>query len=203
MKVDLDHLHYWMQAIRQSPDHNKTLDAFWRGQLESKAWLIEKVRPFVFKNFLTNKVSVDIHGGWIGVLSSMLFQSDMPIDTIQSVDIDADCESIANIMNTIEEQQGRFRALTCDMCDITPKSNLIINTVCEHLTQHQYDKWLLNIDARSLIVLQSNNYSIPEHVRTAETLEEFIEQSHLNVLWSGSLDLSMYRRYMIIGTKNV
>ena len=41
MKIDLEHLHYWIHAIRESEDPKRTMDAFWRGQIQSKEWLIE------------------------------------------------------------------------------------------------------------------------------------------------------------------
>ena len=51
----------------------------------------------------------------------------------------------------------------------------------------------------SLLVLQSNNYKIDEHVRIANNLSEFENQSHLNVIWSGEIQLQLYNRFMIIG----
>jgi len=192
--VDIEHLHYWMQAIRQSPDPIRTMDAFWSGQLKSKEWLITNLR----KNVNTF-VSIDIHGGWVGVLASMLFQSDIYINNIRSVDIDPTCESIATMMNKQEEITGRFRAVTADMCEIRSDADVIINTSCEHITQDQYNLWLSGHPQNSLLVLQSNNYNIPEHVRTASTLEEFKSQCGIDVIWSGELVLPLYTRYMIIG----
>lgn len=183
-----------MQAIRQSPDPMRTMDAFWSGQLKSKEWLIKNLRPHV-KKFVT----VDIHGGWVGVLASMLFQSDIPVVNIRSIDIDPTCEPIAVNMNKIEETVGKFRAVTADMCSIRSDADVVINTSCEHITQDQYDLWLSGMPYNSLIVLQSNNYNIPEHVRTANSLEEFKNQSNLNVLWAGELELPLYKRFMIIG----
>ena len=194
MEIDTDHLHYWMQAIRQSPDPMRTLDAFWSGQLKSKEWLIRNLRNHV-KQFIT----VDIHGGWVGVLASMLFQSNVPIKSIRSVDIDPSCESIATMMNKKEEMVGRFRAVTADMCAIRSDADVIINTSCEHITQEQYDLWLSGMPHNSLLVLQSNNYNIPEHVRIANSLDEFKQQCGINVLWAGELELPLYTRYMVIG----
>lgn len=194
MLINTEHLHHWMQAIRQSPDPMRTMDAFWSGQLKSKEWLIKNLRPHV-KKFVT----VDIHGGWVGVLASMLFQSDIPVLNIRSVDIDATCEPIAINMNKIEETIGKFRAVTADMCAIRSDADVVINTSCEHITQDQYDLWLSGMPHNSLIVLQSNNYNIPEHVRIANSLEEFKTQSNLNVLWAGELELPLYKRFMIIG----
>ena len=197
MQIDTEHLHHWMQAIRQSPDPMRTMDAFWSGQLKSKEWLITNLRQHV-KQF----VSIDIHGGWAGVLASMLFQSDVPVISIRSIDIDPTCEPIAVNMNKIEEMVGKFRAITADMCEIRSDADVVINTSCEHITQDQYDIWLSGIPHNSLLVLQSNDYVIPEHVRTAATLEEFKTQCDINILWAGELKLMLYTRWMIIGRKN-
>ena len=196
MQIDTEQLHHWMQAIRQSPDPMRTMDAFWSGQLKSKEWLITNLR-----NHINKFVTIDIHGGWVGVLASMLFQTDMPIKNIRSVDIDPSCEFIATNMNKIEEMVGKFRAVTSDMCTIRSDSDVIINTSCEHITQDQYDLWKSGVPHNSLLVLQSNNYNIPEHVRIANSLEEFKKQCDINVIWAGELKLPLYTRYMIIGTK--
>ena len=198
MQIDTEHLHHWMQAIRQSPDPMRTMDAFWSGQLKSKEWLITNLR-----NHINKFVTIDIHGGWVGILASMLFQTDMPIKNIRSVDIDPSCEFIATNMNKIEEMAGRFRAVTADMCEIRSDADVIINTSCEHITQDQYDLWLSGMPYNSLLVLQSNNYDIPEHVRTAASLEEFKTQCGVNVIWAGELELPLYTRWMVIGKAHV
>jgi hypothetical protein len=196
MQIDTEHLHFWMQAIRQSPDPMRTMDAFWQGQLKSKEWLIKNLRKYVH-----DFVSIEIHGGWVGVLASMLFQSDIPITKICSLDIDPTCEPIAINMNKLEEMVGKFQATTTDMCNLISFVDVVINTSCEHITQDQYEQWLRNRNDDQLLVLQSNNYKIDEHVRTADSLEEFKEQSHINVLWAGELNLPIYKRWMIIGRK--
>ena len=195
MQINTEHLHHWMQAIRQSPDPMRTMDAFWSGQLKSKEWLITNLRSNVNKF-----VSIDIHGGWVGVLASMIFQSEIPVTSIRSVDIDPTCEPIATNMNKVEEMVGKFHAVTADMCEIRSDADVIINTSFEHITQDQYELWLSGLPHNSLIVLQSNNYNIPEHVRIAHDLEEFKNQSNLtDILYAGELELPLYKRFMIIG----
>lgn len=196
MNIDTKHLHYWMQAIRQSPDPIRTLDAFWEGQIKSKEWLIEHLQSEI-----TKPVIIDIHGGWVGVLASMLFQSNIPIATIRSIDIDPTCKPIASMMNKLEELEGRFQAAIGDMCTVRSDADVIINTSCEHITQDEYDLWLSGIPQNSLLVLQSNNYEIPEHIRTVKSLDEFVEQSQLDVIKFSELDTQLYTRYMIIGRK--
>ena len=194
MQIDTEHLHYWINAIRQSPDPMRTMDAFWQGQMRSKEWLIDCLGRHIHRS-----VRIDIHGGWVGVLASMLFQSDIPTHYICSVDLDPTCEPIATMMNKIEEQDGKFKAITCDMCSVPVHGDVIINTSCEHITQEQYETWLSKMPKDSLLVLQSNNYKIDEHVRIANNLSEFENQSHLNVIWSGEIQLQLYKRFMIIG----
>jgi hypothetical protein len=95
---------------------------------------------------------------------------------------------------------GKFRAVTADMCDIRSDADVVINTSCEHITQDQYEFWLSGMPHNTLLVLQSNNYDIPEHVRTAKDLEEFRTQCGLSkVLWAGELELPLYKRFMVIG----
>lgn len=196
MQIDTEHLHYWMCAIRESKDPIRTLDAFWRGQISSKEWLINCLDEHVHFGS-----SIDIHGGWVGVLASLIFQSNIPVTTIRSIDIDPTCEPIATMMNKKEEIAGRFRAVTADMCTLRSDADVIINTSCEHITQDQYELWLSGHPQDSLLVLQSNNYNIPEHVRIAKSLDEFKEQCGINVLWAGELELPLYTRYMVIGKK--
>jgi hypothetical protein len=175
------------------------MDAFWSGQLQSKEWLINNLANHLHHD----QVSIEIHGGWVGVLASMLFQSSIPIRRITSLDIDHTCESIATMMNKGEEIDGRFQAMTGDMCNLISFVDVVINTSCEHITQAQYEQWLRNRNKDQLLVLQSNNYKIDEHIRTAENLSEFVKQSNINVLWAGELALPLYTRWMIIGKPNV
>jgi hypothetical protein len=203
MKIDTQHLHHWMQAIRQSNNPMRTMDAFWSGQLNSKEWLIDSlefvVRPYVNKQ----EVTIDIHGGWVGVLASMLFQSNLHISKIRSIDIDPHCQHIALAMNKLEEIEKRFTAVTDDMLNVDSSADIVINTSCEHITQEQYDLWLSRLPNKSLLVLQSNDYEIDEHIRTCKSLDDFKKQSNIKVIFQGKLELPMYTRYMLIGYKHV
>lgn len=202
MQIDTEHLHHWINAIRISNNPMRTMDAFWRGQIKSKEWLVDSIEFVVHPYVNTKEISIEIHGGWVGVLASLLFQSKLNIHNIVSIDIDPLCKHIAEEMNRTEATQNRFRAETGDMCNRYPVSDIVINTSCEHISQEQYDQWLSNMLGDQIIVLQSNNYDIPEHIRISHSMDEFKKQSKLsNVLFQGILALPLYNRYMIIGTK--
>ena len=199
MNLDIDHVLFWMDAIRNSNNPTRTLESFWKGQIKSKIWLIDSLMTFIS----SAPNNIVIHGGWNGVLASLLFQTNINIAKIVSLDIDPACEEISRTINKIEEMSGKFKAITCNMIDYQYEfyPDIIINTSCEHISQHEYDIWLENIPPSSIIVLQSNDYNILEHIRIANSLEEFKNQSHLNVFLASELELPLYTRYMIIGFK--
>lgn len=198
MKVDIQDVLFWMDAIRNSDDRYRTLESFWKGQVNSKIWLIENLKKYVTEE----KSRIVIHGGWNGVLASLLFNSDICISKIISVDIDPDCELIARTVNKRQEIEGRFEAVTADMTTYQCQADIIINTSCEHITQEQYDQWLLNVPDNALIILQSNNYyELDEHINCVSNLKEFEKSCKLNIVKSAILQLQKYERYMIIGKK--
>jgi hypothetical protein len=199
MNIDIDHVLFWMDAIRNSEDRYRTLEGFWKGQIKSKIWLIEKLIDYVST---TNNIV--IHGGWNGILASLIFQSNIKTNKIVSIDIDPVCNEISRTMNKIEDIEGRFLTYTCDMSEYqyTFFPNIVINTSCEHITQQIYEQWLENIPNKSIIVLQSNNYfDLKEHIRCVNNLEEFKKQSKIKVCSSHVLELPNFNRFMIIGKK--
>jgi hypothetical protein len=200
MKVDIEHVLFWMDAIRNSKDRYRTLESFWKGQINSKIWLIDKLSSFV--NPAENNIV--IHGGWNGVLASLIFQSSIKVKNIISIDINTECENTANIINRIESIDGRFTAVTCNMVDYTYTStpDIVVNTSCEHISQETYDRWISNIPKDTIIVLQSNNYfDLEEHIRCARDLDDFELQSNIRILFRSELQLPKYKRFMLIGYK--
>ena len=196
MKVDIEDVLFWMDAIRNSDDRYRTLESFWKGQVYSKLWLIEKMQEYKLQG------SIAVYGGWNGVLSNLLFNSDLCIPEVESIDLDPTCKTIAETINMRYHMQGRFFATTADMCEYTTDADVAINTSCEHLTQEQYDKWLSNIQPGTKVVLQSNNYfDLDEHIRCANNMEEFVRQSNVYVAYVGEFKTPKYTRYMIIGHK--
>lgn len=199
MKVEMEDVLFWMDAIRNCDDRYRTLESFWKGQVRSKIWLIDCLEKIAN---IQEPVNIDIYGGWNGVLASLMFNSNIPIKHITSVDIDPLCEETAYTMNKRYEIDGRFTAITANMCNYASDADIVINTSCEHITQEQHDKWLTQVSHDSLIVLQSNNYyELDEHIRCAEDMSQFIKQSNIEVQQYSSFPLEKYTRFMIIGKK--
>jgi len=201
MKIEIEDIKFWMDAIRNSEDRDRTLESFWGGQIQSKLFLIEALE----KHKQIRNAEIVIFGGWNGLLSSMIFNSELGIKHITSVDIDPKCKEIATTMNKRQEIEGRFEAVTADMVtyEYTRHPYFIINTSCEHITRDQYNQWLENVPEGCQIILQSNNYfDHPEHINCCEDLQQFKTRSKLRITDEAELKLEKYTRFMIIGRKD-
>ena len=200
MKIDIQDVLFWMDAIRDSDDRYRTLESFWKGQVNSKVWLAENLVGFV----PVRPLNIVIYGGWNGVLASILFNSNIAVEHVTSVDIDPVCEDIANTVNKRYEMLDKFEAVTHDMCKYVTGADVVINTSCEHITQEQYNDWLDNQPDDAVIVLQSNNYfDHDEHIRCSTDLNDFTRISNINPYLRRTLKTPKYNRYMLIGKKNV
>lgn len=199
MLVNIEDVLFWMDAIRNSDDRYRTLESFWKGQVRSKIWLIEQLTNYV----KSESNEIVIHGGWNGVLSSLLFNSDIKIKKITSLDIDPGCAAIATTVNKNQEMQGRFHVITDDMCKHKYQADIVINTSCEHVTDQQLQTWFNNIPRDTIVVMQSNNYfELDEHVNCVNSSSELAGKVNFSSYAAFELELPKYTRYMVIGKKN-
>ena len=203
MYIDLKDIAFWMDAIRNSENHYSVLESFWKGQLQSKEWLINSLRNYIPVN--KTKLDIVIHGGWNGVLASLLYNSGLPVNQVRSVDIDENCQSVASMINKRQEMLAKFLAVTADMCfyEYEYHPDIVINTSTEHLTVEKYNQWFEKIPSGSLIVLQNNDYKeLSEHVNCYDTVDDFVKSCNLKkVFFSDTLKLPLYDRFLVIGSK--
>lgn len=200
---------HWFNAIRNLPEEQRfrALEGLWETQINSKAWIIEELNVLLSNNNSSHNIYV--FGGWIGILSSMLFQcSKFKINRIRSIDLDPWCENIADTVCKPYEMDGwRFKARTHNMSsyqyEYQLEPHIVINTSTEHVTQYVYDDWYDRIPKNTLVVIQGNNfYSCDQHVRCAENIEQFMNINRVeNPLYSDVLSNSQYDRYMTIWRK--
>jgi len=200
LKVEIEDVLFWMDAIRNSKDRYRTLESFWKGQVRSKVWLIENL----IKETDNTPKKIVVHGGWNGILSSLLFNSDIEIEHITSVDVDIICQDVASTVNKRQEIEGRFQSITSDMCHHQYNADIVINTSCEHITDTQINLWFNNIPKGALVVMQSNNYfELDEHVNCVSSADELAAKVSLTEYKKFEFETLKYVRYMIIGKKDV
>ena len=202
-------------------------DAFSRGQLRSKKWLIDIVKALEIDLGDT----IYVCAGWYGVLSALMFER-INAKNIYSFDIDPSTDNPADTLNKEYIINGmRFKSFVNDVrtlkygpqvlpinhykySDATEfektKSTLdiegptcIINTSCEHI--ENFDEWFAGIPNGTLVIMQNNNFI--EHddetvVNTISDENEWVAKLNLSeVIFKGTLNLEKYDRYMVIGRK--
>ena len=197
---------YFERAIMNS---NYPRDAFSKGQLASKSWLLDKLYHYTAR---TNPTTV-LLGCWIGSLVEPLLKS-IQIERIYGIDIDVNSIELAEKFNQKHvANDWKFKGVVADasLLDtnhmefetggelIAVSPGLVINTSCEHMDNN----WFETAGSDQLIVMQTNNKEeFDGHVNVCYTIEEMQEKYPLTkVLYIGSLETPAYTRYMQIGCK--
>ena len=191
-------------------------DCFSRGQLQSKLWLVDKL-----KKCNVDLGTVFLCAGWYATLATMIFESDIKVDKIRSFDINDTCVAIAETFNKPWVMDDwKFKATTQDIldidynnfcyksirsngskCDLVDTVDTIINTSCEHILD--FANWYDKIPKGKLVVLQSNDFiDVDEHVNCVKDSLHFEQMAPLSkVLFTGELNIEKYTRYMRIGIR--
>ena len=180
------------------------LEAFSSGQVVSKLWLAQELEPIA--RTYANPAKIVLIGGWYGMLNLILkTRSNMFIESVRSIDIDADACAIADKINdTWVWQNWKFKSICANANDYDYTDfNLIINTSVEHIDTHQ---WFDRIPNGCLVALQSNDMAHEDHCRNHGSLDDFIKDFSLSeILYSGSRHFEYpewgFNRFMIIGKK--
>jgi hypothetical protein len=192
---------------RGSPPVN--LDAFSSSQTASKIWLVERLEECLERyNPPERGWRIWILAGWYGLTNFIIrTRAVIPVEFVRSLDLDPECQPIADRVNKFWEWQGwQFKAQTCDINKLdysvdTPQ--VVINTSVEHIDT---DQWFHNIPAGTIVALQANDFDHPDHVRSykesADLLKTFpLAECH----YEGSIEFSYpdksFKRHMIIGCK--
>ena len=187
--------------IRTQTQFNASFnDALSKGQLASKFWLVSQLTD-MFPNKFSN-INIAICGGWYGVLAAMLERHVAETTKMVSIDINQNCEAIANSLNAELYATGVFEAFTGDMFayDYTDY-DIVINTSCEHIKK--FDKWFDSIAPGTILVLQSNDFEGAEgHVNCIDSADEWIQDHEVHTMYfRGELKMPDYTRFMLICLK--
>lgn len=191
-------------------------DCFARNQLKSKKWIIDTLEDIDIE--LGN---VFLCAGWYATLATMLFNSNITVNKIYSIDLDPETPDIAKMFNQSQvEDSWRFQAVQGNIMGIDYTENLfriaksdgemattrvepdtIINTSCEHI--ENFGDWWNLIPNNKLVILQSNDFfGVEDHVNCSESLAAFSANTPMTAcLYSGELKMDQYTRFMRIGFK--
>lgn len=191
---------------------NYPRDAFSKGQLASKAWLLSNLSADVFVHLPLDSV-VAILGCWIGTLVDPII--DLTLATrVYGIDIDPGAIELAERFNQKHVQADwTFKGVVADASGLNSsfmefetggeligvKPNVIVNTSCEHMDTHWFD----TADSSQLIILQTNDSAgYDGHINICKDLADVKTKYPMStVLYAGQLQTPAYTRFMQIGYK--
>ena len=205
---------YFSLYEHPTADRSSVIDAFSQGQLDSKTWLIDKVRDLGLDLGRTWTLC-----GWYGTLAYLMFlrRNELHFDCVRSFDVDQNCAWLADTLNRTNVIDGwKFKATTMDVNDIyyddfkfvtrkydgtlqevIESADTVINTSCDHMDRN---RWVERIPHGKLVILQNNNFVRDDHVNTVSTIKEFkMKYPMKEYLYEGELNCMAYRRFMLIG----
>jgi len=190
----------WIQ--NNSPSYNDSYtDSISNGQYQSKKWLIDSLKEVKFD--WNEPLHVEIIGGWFGYPLIEMLQNVIDIKQIDFYEIDETCKNVlAQYINHFEPEYKI--AVFDDFFERKEirRRQLIINTSAEHMDDIvQMKKYYKHYPSYPVLALQSNNYfEIDDHVNCVNSVDELIEKNDIKkVYFSGTNELPLYNRYMVIG----
>lgn len=196
------------------------LNSLGERQQLSKDWLVEKLNEYkhpIRNHMRSESVEIMILCSWYGMLAYKLIENFKlkKINRIHCVDYDPMVKRInKRLFRKLDNENLRNGVLTLikhyerDIVDLPEKeflkSEILINTSCEHLNQQTIYDIIDKAPRNTLIVLQSNNNDkIQEHINTVKDIQEFVSQyqSRLINIEMHEKDFLEYKRFMILGLK--
>lgn len=213
---DIFHKYY-----RWKFDSSSLCDAFSKGQVQSKIWLVDELKKIEIED-LGNTL---ILAGWFGQIMSYL--DDFKFNQSRVIELDKPAcivsDRIFNIDN-IEGHKVKSVLANINQLELTKNGytldvkkyhttedigytqqffpNTIINTSSEHMTEDWFFQLKFKkLENKPLVIIQSNNlFDIKEHVNCVHSIDHMKKKYPFEqILYEGELELYGYKRFMLIG----
>lgn len=179
------------------------MDAFSKGQMESKLWLCEQL-----ESHFPSLSTVYVYGSWYGTLPFLLLSRDrIRIQRFVLFDIDEEALNVSrHLLNNWKDSKNiLFLNRTCEeRYEDLPEPELVINTSCEHFADL---KWWSTLPLHTHFAIQSTDMFHQEHLARVNSVEELKKSlgEGQKILYSGTKRFQFgdfsFQRFMLIGTK--
>jgi hypothetical protein len=208
---DIFHKYY-----RFGGDPSAIQDAFSRGQVLSKIWLVQELAKIKSEFEM-----IHVHAGWFGQIRLYLDRANISYNKMRIFDIDDNALEISdkvfnnNLLKDFKAKSARADITNLEWLyrtgceyninkDIKEKTvpDLVINTSAEHFKEDWYHKFSIRSQSTDpLFVIQSNNlFDVKEHVNCVHGIDEMLVKFPMSrVEYAGEKELFGYKRFMLIG----
>lgn len=215
-KTDISLLKTILRLIKEDPSLEESLlDSFSHNQIGAKTALLESVDKL---EILNKESTVVMWGGWYG--SVIIPKLANRVKKIINIDLDEKTTKISKKLFSNYDNVDYICANIFDKClKSYLKTNLIINTSCEHMPPMKEWKWFgpgaikednvsgkePKLSSNCYFAFQSNNmFGIEGHVNCVNSLQEFKDQmpERAEILFEEEIEDTRGTRYMLVGKFN-
>lgn len=208
-----------MSYLKLNLDSSALKDAFSRGQIKSKIWLVQEL-----SNLNVEYHNVLVMAGWFGQLKN-IYKQQLNYHKMRILELDRSaCETSDYVFNLDGLTEHKVKSVCADINTLTLHKNgyewpvenfkestsyaekflpdLVINTSAEHMTEAWFHQLRFKqIASDPIVAIQSNNlFDIPEHVNCVHSVDHMMKKFPMReVLFAGELQLKGYKRVMLIG----
>ena len=187
------------ERIKDVIPGQELIDMFHSNQMESTREILKAADTFYWLGLIPAKEGDNtlFIGSWMGFKTKLF--SDYCKLTINELELDERCKAVSEIWNADNKNYKEHIQGDATKLDKEFYKNFttIINCSCEHMS----DEWYYNVPDGTVMLLQSNDFDIPQHTNIVKNMKDMKEKYKMKYIYSSTLQCTVYKRFTLAGIK--
>ena len=182
------------ERIKDVIPGQELIDMFHSNQINSIYEILKATDTLALQGMPASALYI---GSWMG-FKTKLFSEYYGLE-ITELELDKRCKAVSEIWNADNKNyKGDLQgdAIQLDK-EFYKDFKTIINPSCEHMS----DEWYYNIPDGTFVILQSNDFDIPQHTNIVKNIEEMKNKYKMRDIYSCALQCTVYQRFTLAGIK--
>ena len=170
------------------------IDMFHSNQINSIYEILKAADTLRLQGMPTKTLYI---GSWMG-FKTKLFSDYFQLN-ITELELDERCKAVSEIWNSDNKNyNGHIQGDATKLDKEFYKDfKTVINPSCEHMS----DEWYYNLPNGTFVILQSNDFDIPQHTNFIKNIEEMKNKYKMKDIYSCTLQCTVYQRFTLAGIK--
>lgn len=182
------------ERIKDVIPGQELIDMFHSNQINSIYEILKAADTLKHQGMPTKTLYI---GSWMG-FKTKLFSEYYGLN-ITELELDERCKAVSEIWNSDNKNyDGHIQGDATQLDKEFYKDfKTIINPSCEHMS----DEWYYNIPDGTFVILQSNDFDIPQHTNIVKNVQEMKNKYKMSDIYSCTLQCTVYQRFTLAGIK--
>ena len=182
------------ERIKDVIPGQELIDMFHSNQINSIYEILKAADTLRLQGMSTKTLYI---GSWMG-FKTKLFSEYYGLN-ITELELDERCKAVSEIWNSDNKNyDGHIQGDATQLDKEFYKDfKTVINPSCEHMS----DDWYYNIPDGTFMILQSNDFDIPQHTNIVKNIEEMKKKYKMKDIYSCTLQCTVYQRFTLAGIK--